>query len=576
MLAGSAIGFLPESRHERRPALRIRPPFGRFAAEARRAPAMNRLDLDDPTDRLLGRALRAQAEALPDRPWLVSEERTLSYGEANDLANGWARGLAALGVERRGPVALFMESSPECVLAALGANKLGGFWIPTNTDYRGAWLAEAFTDGGARVLVTDGALLPKLAELPAQPFETVVVHGERACELPGARLVPARELSQPGAPEPDDAGLGYGDTAAVLWTSGTTGRAKGVMQSHNTWLHAADNGARTAGVRDDEVLYNCLPMYNSAAWVANLFRALVTGRPCAMDRRFSAGEFWDRCRRFDATMVFTLGAMHMFLWNAPEREDDARNPVRTATMIPMPEAIVGPFKERFGLEAIHQGYGQSECMTLFMRRDDGRPSKPDSLGRPQPGIEVDLLDDDDRPVATGDPGELCVRPSEPHVIMNGYYRAPEETLGAFRNLWYHTGDLLRRDEDGDWFFVDRKADYIRYKGRNLSSFAVEHTVNAHPAVVESAAHGVAAAELDSEAELKVCVVRKPGAAVTAEEIARFVNDHAPYFFVPRYVEFLDDLPRTPTGRVQKFKLRERGVTPATWDARAAGFEVRRG
>jgi crotonobetaine/carnitine-CoA ligase len=179
-------------------------------------------------------------------------------------------------------------------------------------------------------------------------------------------------------------------------------------------------------------------------------------------------------------------------------------------------------------------------------------------------------------VATGEPGELCVRPSEPHVLMNGYYRAPEATLAAFRNLWYHTGDLLRRDQDGDWFFVDRKADYIRYKGRNLSSFAVEHVVSAHPAVAEAAAHGVPSAELASEAELKVCIVRQPDAEVTAEEIARFVNDNAPYFFVPRYVEFVDDLPRTPTGRVQKFKLRERGVTPGTWDARAAGFEVRRG
>jgi crotonobetaine/carnitine-CoA ligase len=469
-----------------------------------------------------------------------------------------------------------MESSPECVLAALGTNKLGAFWMPTNTDYKGAWLAETFRDGDAPVLVADGALLPRVAELDGLPFGAIVVRGEPACEVPGVRLVPIAELAEPGAPEPDDGDLGYGDTAAVLWTSGTTGRSKGVMQSHNTWLRAAVNGAESARLRDDEVLYNCLPMYNSAAWVANVFRALVTGRPCAMDPRFSAGEFWDRCRRFEATMVFTLGAMHMFLWNAPPRDDDAANPVRTATMIPMPEDVVGPFKERFGIEAIHQGYGQSECMTLLTRTDDGTPHKPNSLGQPAAGIEVALLDDEDRPVPTGEPGELCVRPGEPHVLMNGYYRAPEATLAAFRNLWYHTGDLLRRDEDGDWFFVDRKADYIRYKGRNLSSFAVEHVVSAHPAVAEAAAHGVPSAELESEAELKVCIVRRPDAEVGPEEIARFVNDNAPYFFVPRYVEFVDDLPRTPTGRVQKFKLRERGVTRETWDARAAGFEVRRG
>ena len=538
---------------------------------------MNWLDLDDPAERLLGRTLRRQAEAIPDRPFLVTDDGSLGFGRTNDLANRVAAGLSAHGARPGEPVALLMESSPDCVLAALGANKLGAFWMPTNTDYRGSWLRETFEDGGARLLVADGSFLPRVAELgPGLPFETIVVRGDAACEVPGVKLVALDDLLAEPAPEPDDADQRYGDTAAVLWTSGTTGRSKGVMQSHNTWLRGATSGARTSRLREGEVLYNCLPMYNSAAWVANVFRALVTGCPCVMDPRFSASEFWDRCRKFDVTMVFTLGAMHMFLWNAPERPDDADNPVRSATMIPMPEDVLGPFKERFGIEAIHQGYGQSECMGLLNRTDEGRAFKPNSLGVPAEGIELALLDEDDRPVATGDTGELCARPSEPHVLMNGYWKRPEATLEAFSNLWYHTGDLLRRDEDGDWFFVDRKADYIRYKGRNLSSFAVEHTVNAHPAVAESAAHGVPSAELESEAELKVCIVLRPGAAATAEEIARFVNDHAPHFFVPRYVEFVEDLPRTPTGRGQKFKLRERGVTPGTWDARAEGFEVERG
>ncbi len=535
---------------------------------------MNWLDLDDPAERLLGRALRRQAETQGDAPFLITDEGTLSYAAVNDGANRFAAGLREHGAEPGAPVALLMESSPECVLAALGANKLGAFWMPTNTDYKGVWLRETFEDGGARVLVADGALLPRVAELgPGLPFERILVVGEAACEVPGVELVPAASVLDRPAAEPDDADFDYGDTAAVLWTSGTTGRSKGVMQSHNTWLRGATSGARSSRLREGEVLYNCLPMYNSAAWVANVFRALVTGSPCVMDRRFSASEFWDRCRKFDVTMVFTLGAMHIFLWNAPERADDAENPVRSATMIPMPEDVLGPFKERFGIEAIHQGYGQSECLGLLDRTDDGQPKKPNSLGRVSGGLELAILDEEDRPVEAGETGELCARPTEPHVLMNGYYDAPEATLRAFRNLWYHTGDLVRRDEDGDWFFVDRKADYIRYKGRNLSSFAVEHMVNAHPAVADSAAHGVPSAELESEAELKVCVVLKPGEALEPEALARFVNENAPYFFVPRYVEFVDELPRTPTGRVQKFKLRERGVTPATWDARAAGFEV---
>jgi crotonobetaine/carnitine-CoA ligase len=535
---------------------------------------MSWLELDDPGERLLGRALRRQAERSPEAPFLVDGGRRFSFGGANELANACAAGLRRLGVGRGDSVAMLLESGPECVFAALGANKLGAIWVPTNTDYKGLWLREALEGSRARVLLADAALLPRVAELGALPFERVVVRGEADAAAAALPLVPWAELSGGPGPEPDDAELHYGDTAAVLFTSGTTGRSKGVMQSHNVWIKAALNGARTAGVRDDDVLYNCLPMYNSAAWVANVFRALVTGVPCAMDPRFSASEFWDRCRHYGATMIFTLGAMHIFLWQAPERPDDRDNPVRVASMIPFPHALEEPFKKRFGIEAIFQGYGQSEAMTLFARTP-GRAWKPNALGEPQQGVEIRLLDDEDREVAPGETGEICVRPTEPYAIMNGYFGDPEATLRAFRNLWYHTGDLARRDEEGDFFFVDRKADYIRYKGRNLSSFAVEAAVAAHPAVAEVAAHGVRSAELESEAELKVAVVRKPGAALTAEELARFVNRTAPYFFVPRYVEFLPELPHTPTGRVQKYKLRERGVTPETWDAVAAGFRVER-
>ena len=535
---------------------------------------MNLLDLDDTRERRLGTCLRRQAEKIPERDFIVWDRTHIGYGEANELANAYARGFRELGVGAGDTVSLLMETCPEYVFATLGLNKLGAIWVPTNVDYKGQWLRESFEDGGAKVLVADAALLPRVAELGTLPFEHVVVRGgpgEAELETPTR---PLESLCAAAGEEPDDGSIGYGDTASILWTSGTTGRAKGVMQSHNVWIRAAAAGARNAGLREGEVLYNCLPMYQSAAWVANVYRALVCGVPCAMDPRFSASDFWDRTRHYGATMVFTLGAMHMFLWNAPERDDDADNPVRVASMIPMPEALIPRFKERFGIENLFQGYGQSEVMALISRTP-GRAFKPNSLGVPEAGIEVKLLDDDDFEVPVGEAGEICVRPTEPHAIFNGYWRNPEATVQAWRNLWYHTGDLGRRDEDGEFFFVDRKADFIRFKGRNISSFAVEHAVGAHPAVQQCAAHGVVAEELASEAELKVCIVLAPDETASAEEIARFVNENAPHFFVPRYIEFLDALPQTPTGRVQKFRLRERGVTSGTWDARAEGFQVER-
>jgi crotonobetaine/carnitine-CoA ligase len=241
----------------------------------------------------------------------------------------------------------------------------------------------------------------------------------------------------------------------------------------------------------------------------------------------------------------------------------------------MPEPLIEPFKQRFGIETMDQSYGQSEVMGLLLRPDDGTPTKPGSLGQPMAGLEVKLLDEDDVEVALGEVGEFCCRPTEPNRIFSGYWNNPEATLRAFRNLWYHTGDLGRRDADGDWFFVDRRADYIRHKGRSLSSFEAERAVAAHDAVAVAAAIGIPSVELASEAELMVFVTLVPGASVTPEELARFVNDTAPYFFVPRFIEIVAELPATPTGRVQKFKLRERGVGPNSWDRVAAGFDVTR-
>jgi crotonobetaine/carnitine-CoA ligase len=340
------------------------------------------------------------------------------------------------------------------------------------------------------------------------------------------------------------------------------------------WIRGALSGAENSGIREGDALYGCLPMYNSAAWVAHIYRALVAGIPVGLDPAFSVHTFWDRVRHYGATQIFTLGTMHIYLWQAPERADDARNPVRHAGCVPMPDPLIDPFKKRFGIDTLDQGYGQSEVLGM-LHRYDTLPRKPGSLGQPLPGLEVTLLDDGDRPVAAGEVGEFCCRPTEPNTLFSGYWKDPEATVAAWRNLWYHTGDLGRRDENDELFFVDRKKDFIRYKGRNISSFQVEAAFMAHPAVAQCAAHAVTSAELEAEAEMKLCLVLKAGQTATPEELCRFVNDTAPYFFVPRYVELMSALPSTPTGRVQKYKLRERGVTPETWDARAAGFVVKR-
>jgi crotonobetaine/carnitine-CoA ligase len=537
---------------------------------------MNKADLGTQEARVLGRILRQQSEKIPDETYLISGAEHYTYGRVNELANAYAAGLRGLGVGQGDTVALFMGGSLECIFTTYGVNKLGAIWVPTNNDYRGEWLRTSFEDSQARVLVVDAKLLPRVAELGERlPFERIVVHGKAEVTIPGVPMIDLAEFAGLGREEPD-VDVAHSDTSAVLWTSGTTGRPKGVMQSHSAWIRGSETAMGNFGLREGDVLYCCLPMYNSAAWISNIYPALVAGLPLGLDEHFSVKDFWDRTRFYGATHTFTMGAMHIFLWQVPEQPDDRDNPVRVASAIPIPDRILEPFKERFGIERMVQGYGQSEAFTVLTRVDDGtRKWKPNSAGLPSPGFDVRLLDDDDVEVAVGEAGEFCVRPDKPYSLFNGYFRNPEATLESFRNLWYHTGDLGRKDEDGEFYFFDRKADYVRYKGRNISSFAVEAAVNAHPAVAESAAYGVVSAELESEAEIKVEVVLEPGQKLTPEELATFVNENAPYFFVPRYIEFVTELPHTPTGRIRKFELRKRGVTDATWDREAAGFVVKR-
>jgi crotonobetaine/carnitine-CoA ligase len=555
---------------------------------------MHQLDISVAANRVIGPALRTQADTVGDDVFLMMDRhraaavesgptegpalRTLTFGQANQLANSYAAGLRRLGVGPGDRVCVLMANSLEFALVALAANKIGAVWVPVNTTYRGDWLRDTLTDARARLLVADEDLFDRVRAL-GEPVPVA-----RALRLglagpvtdTGVECLPFEVLDTGVTADPGVA-VAPSDISAVMWTSGTTGRSKGVLQSHNAWAHGAQVFRTVRQIREGDVLYCCLPMFNSGGWVFNIFHALLDGIPLGIDRQFSVQSFWDRCRYYGATQITTLGAMHIYLWQASPRADDRDNPVRCAGFVPIPHELVEPMKERFGLEAVWQGYGQSEAMPATIAYP-GRAWKPNSAGAARPDLDLTLLDTDDEPVPVGEVGEVCIRPRNPGAIFSGYFNAPEQTLEAFSNLWYHTGDLARMDADGELFFVDRKKDVMRHKGRNVASIDVEKAALGHPGVREAAAHGVPAAELVYEDEIKLCVVRADNAAaaaLTAERLAEHIMDNAPYYLVPRYIEFLDQLPHTPTGRVQKFLLRERGVTEHTWDRIAAGFALRR-
>jgi crotonobetaine/carnitine-CoA ligase len=267
--------------------------------------------------------------------------------------------------------------------------------------------------------------------------------------------------------------------------------------------------------------------------------------------------------------------MHMHLWNAPAKPNDADNTLRRFAAMPMAPEIIRQFKPRFGIEDMRQGYGTSETFRVFDETEQTDDRSGAVLGYPVPHLDVALLDEEDNPVEDGQAGEICVRPKAPGLMFAGYFNDGDRTTETWRSLWHHTGDMAMRGADGLYRFADRKKDYIRYKGRNMSMFEVEDVVIRHPAVKDVAAYGIESDELESESELMVSVVLEPGQPLAADDLARFINEEAPYYFVPRFIDFVDRLPRNDHGRLVKGELRDRGVTSTTWDRDAAEFVVRR-
>lgn len=512
--------------------------------------------------------LRLQAQQFGDREFLIDERGSLTYAEVDALADSHAGAYAELGVSEGDTVALLMENSTTLAVTAFGINRIGGIWSPLSTEYRGEWLRELLRSVRSRILVVDRHLVDEVAALDEIPVEHIVVNGGiDGVDIPGVTLHDLATFAEhrPPAQFPT---LYHGDTCAVLWTSGTTGPSKGVMQPHAAWMlwPQRHNEVFRGGVRDGERFYYCMPMYNSGGWLMNIFPALITANAACIDKRFSVTNFWDRIRHYGANHTMTLGTMHIYLFQQPNRPDDADNPLRTLVMNPMVPQILDAFMERFSVELVAGGFGQSEIMGATLATS-AMTLKPGSCGVPLSDdlVECKLLDENDEEVGVGEPGEFCVRPKVPFSVFSGYFNQPEETAQAFRNFWHHSGDLGRRDEDGEVFFVDRKKDSLRHKGRNTATFEVEHIARQFPGVVNVAAVGVKVAELEHEEELMTYLLVEDGAEIDPLEFCKFIDAKAPYFFVPRYVEVLTEFPMTPTNKIQKFKLRERGVGSGTWD-----------
>jgi crotonobetaine/carnitine-CoA ligase len=366
-----------------------------------------------------------------------------------------------------------------------------------------------------------------------------------------------------------DPGTEPSDLACFIYTSGTTGPSKGCMLSHNYLVTLADQIARTFGRRPDDVVLTPLPLFHLSALCVGVIGTLLIGGRASIGRRFSVSQFWPEIKRTKATIISILGSLATLIANSKDHPDQIGHTLRECMAVPMPPETDKIWRERFGCMTRGAGYGLSEASLLAMQLPE-EDCKPGSSGRINSHeFDVRIFDDHDNELAPGEVGEIVCRPKAPNVMFAGYFRRPEATLAVLRNLWLHTGDLGLIDEDGFLFFVDRKKDYMRRRGENISSFELERTFLHHEAIKDVAVHSVLSDI--GEDDVKVTAILRDGVTLSEQELAAWAVNRLPYFAMPRYIEFREELPRTPTGRVQKYQLRDEGKTPATWDAQEVGF-----
>jgi crotonobetaine/carnitine-CoA ligase len=556
-------------------------------------------DLATP-EKTLGQTLNAQASALGDRVFLdFRGEVQITYRQIEEVSSRFANGLLRCGISKGTKVAVMLSNCPEYLYCWFGLAKIGAVMVPVNTAHKGELLRYILDSSDSEAVVVDSEWLDRLHEIESElpKVRTIFVrkvaqaaslrtsrHGQvdlpqsASAGVPGASLesaagkIPTRSLSELSkhSPEPVSADVSHSDPMTILFTSGTTGPSKGVVMSHNYYHYAARTISAGMEVEPNDVLYTCLPLFHVNAQVCTVLSAMIHGARVAMYEHFSASSFWDEVRSSKATMMLALGAMGNILYKAAPQLDDSDNDVRLAMVVPPPEDLEG-FERRFGLRVVYETFGLTEGIVAPPRIFE--PRRPGCCGKPGEAAEVSIVDEFDESLPPHVTGEIVMRPREPYAMMSGYYKMPEETLDAFRNLWFHTGDLGYMDEEGFLYFVGRKKEAIRRRGENISAFEVERIVNQHPAVLESAAIPVPS-EL-SEDDVKVVVVLNGGRDLRPEDLIKFCEDRMAYFMVPRFVEFRDCLPKTPTQRVEKYKLRAEGHKPGTWDREQAGYQLKR-
>lgn len=539
--------------------------------------------LEDAGRWVLPAVLAEQAGRCAEAAWIeTTGGEVLRFGRAFDEVERVAAWFASIGVQRGEHVAVMLPNSLDFVRVWLGLGRLGAVAVLLNTELTGAFLAHPLSDCGATLAVVDHGLLTAFGEAAREvpAIGRVVVVG--AGPAP-ARQGPAADVAPDGAPAGRTL-IGWGgwttmsaydgpmpapqDIACVMYTSGTSGPAKGVLMPHaHCYLYGRGTIDAVALTGADRY-YIVLPLFHANGLLMQLGATLIAGCTAIVRPRFSASAWLDDVRRHGATVTNCLGALAAFIVARPPTPQDREHRLRIVNNAPNSPEHETVFRERFGVPEVGSGFGMTEVNIPVWTRPGER--HPGAAGRVYDRyFEVVVADPvTDRPVPPGEIGEILVRPKVPFGFMAGYHGRPQQTVEAWRNLWFHTGDAGTLTADGVLTFVDRIKDCIRRRGENISATEVEAAFATMPGVAEVAAYAVPSDLRGAEDEVMLAVVPAPGSAPTPEAVAAHAERTLPRFARPRFVSIVAALPKTATGKVQRAVLRRAGAEGA-WDRERA-------
>jgi len=520
-------------------------------------------------ERVAAKILARQAAQAPDRPFVQFGDERMTYGEADMRANRTANALANLGAGKGSRIAILLYNRLEYLDTWFGLSRIGAVQVPLNTEYKAAQIVHVFKRAPIDIVIAETSLLPELRaalrQIDAQPKIVVLRSFSRAAGQTDERDAETIDyldmIRDASGNVPDGAASVSGaDVGAVMNTSGTTGPSKGVVLSHAQQYILGRMIAADMELNADDVYYNFFPLFHNTAQAMITIPVLLVGARMVLRERFSVSQFWPDIREHQSTAFYYIGEIVNMLLKSTVAEDAHGSRLRVGWGIGASAHDFVEFGRRFGI-AMRTGYGSTEAnVPCFLPRDS---DKPQSCGRPVPGFDVKIANEQGETLPTGETGEILIRSSEPRAIMMGYDGDPVATVAVWQDLWLHSGDAGCMDEAGNLYFKGRVKDSIRVRGENISAFEVEQAMGQVDGVLEVAAIAVPS-ELGGD-DLKIVVVARSDAKLTPLDLIRHAQRYLPRYSIPRYIEFVSSLPKTPTNKVQKHVLRSTPFTDATWD-----------